>query len=199
MDEIERAIEAAGGIITVTDEDLEAISLPTIKTVELAGFIREADVDPLYYSKPYYLLPDGRSYTPYWLLYNALKKSKKAGIARFSTHGREHLALVRPANKVLTLNSLYYPEEIREVDEKNLSPVRADQKHLELALSFIDQQTVDFDPSLYNDRYKEALEKMIGAKKPEPLPAAGKQGQVLDLLEALRKSVEKGKEKQKPA
>lgn len=191
--EIIKGYQAPGGIITVTDDDLASLPLRSLKIIELDGFIKDKKMEPIYYQKPYYLLPD-RSDQAYWLLYHSLRKTGKVGIARFAVQSREHLALIRPASNVLTLCTLYYPEEIRKV---NGTPVKPDEKHLELALSLIEQQTIDFDPTLYNDRYRSALEKMLSGKLPEPAPA--EPSRVSDLMEALRLSLEKAKGKQKSA
>lgn len=191
--EIIKGYQTPSGVITVSESELMSVPLPSLKTIDLDGFTKERSVDPLFYQKPYYLLPD-KSDQAYWLLYNALKKSRKVGIARFSVHSREHLALVRPVRGVLTLSTLYYPEEIREINE---TPLKPEVKQMELAMSFIEQQTIDFRPDLYNDRYKEALEKMLEGKIPETAPVESPR--VTDLMEALRLSIEKAKKKQKSA
>jgi len=192
-EEIIKGYQVTGGIIPVTDSDLASVPLPSLKTIELDGFIKEKQVDPMYYHKPYYLQPD-KSDQAYWLLYHSLKKSGKVGIARFAVHSREHLALIRPANKMLTLCTLYYPEEIRATSE---IPAKPDARHMELAMSLIEQQTIDFNPEMYQDRYREALVKMLEGK--QPLPKQTATPEVMDLMEALRLSLEKSKEKQKSA
>lgn len=188
--EIVKGYKTPGGIITVTDDDLADVSLDSLKTIELAGFIKEKEVDPLFYQKPYYLLPE-KSDQPYWLLYHALKKTGKVGIARFAVHSREHLALVRPAKGILTLCTLYYPNEIREVEGS--APVKPNSQHMDLAVSLIEQQTIKFKPEQYRDRYQDALEKMLEKKKPEAPPAEPKN--ITDLLEALKLSIEQSKNK----
>jgi len=191
--EIIKGYQVPGGMITVTDNDLASIPLPSLKTIELEGFIKEKQVDPMYFQKPYYLLPE-KSDRAYWLLYHSLKKSGKVGIARFAVHSREHIALVRPANNVIALCTLYYPEEIRAVNE---APMKPDPKHMELALNLIEQQTVEFKPEAYKDRYREALVKILEGEQPDPGPVAAPKA--IDLMEALRLSIEKSKEKQKSA
>ncbi|OPX87350.1 MAG: putative DNA repair protein YkoV [Pelotomaculum sp. PtaB.Bin104] len=191
-DEIIKGFQTSSGMIAIDEDELAAIPLPTLKTLELDGFIKEKKVDPMFYQKPYYLLPD-KSDQAYWLLYHSLKKTGKVGIARFAVHSREHLALIRPTKNVLTLCTLYYPEEIREAKEVPLKP---DAKQMELTVSLIEQQTIEFEPELYKDRYKEALEKMLEGKKPEHAPA--KQNTV-DLMEALMLSIEKSMKKGKSA
>ncbi|SFF92181.1 DNA end-binding protein Ku [Desulfotomaculum arcticum] len=193
-EEIIKGYQTFDGMITVTQEDLTSIPLPSLKTLELDGFIKEKKVDPMFYQKPYYLLPN-KSDEAYWLLYHALKKSGKVAIARFAVHSREHLALIRPANNVLTLCTLYYPEEIREVKEV---PMKPDAKHLDMAINLIEQQTIDFNPENYKDRYQEALVEMLSKKQPEIVKRDEPQ-QVTDLMETLKKSIEKAKEKQKSA
>lgn len=128
--EIIKGYQTNRGMIPITEGDLASIPLASLKTIELDGFIKEQKVDSMFYQKPYYLLPE-KSDQAYWLLYHALKKSGKVGIARFSVHSREHLALVRPAGNALTLCTLYYPDEIRKV---NNVPAKPDKKHLELAM-----------------------------------------------------------------
>ena len=184
-DEIIKGYQIQGGIITITDKDLASVPLPSLKTLELDGFIKEKKVDPMYYQKPYYLMPD-KSDQAYWLLYHALKKSGKVAVARFAVHSREHLALIRPANNLLTLCTLYYPEEIRQVHEV---PAKPDTKHMELALNLIEQQTIEYEPENYKDRYNEALQSMLSKKMPEAAPA--QTHAVYDLMEALKKSIEK--------
>jgi len=191
--EIIKGYQTPGGMIIVNENDLASIPLQSLKTIELDGFIKEKDVDSIFYQKPYYLLPD-KSNQAYWLLYHSLKKSGRVGIARFAVHSREHLALVRPTKNVLTLCTLYYPEEIRQINE---TPAKPDPKQLDLALSLIKQQTIEFEPELYKDRYKEALEKMLARKQPEPAPTESTK--VTDLMEALRLSIEQSKEKSKSA
>lgn len=192
-EEIIKGYQVPGGIITVTDNDLASIPLPTLKTIELDGFIKEEQVDPMYFQKPYYLLPE-KSDKAYWLLYHSLKESRKVGIARFAVHSREHLALVRPASNALALCTLYYPEEIRAVNEIPLLP---DTKHMELAMNLIEQQTIEFNPEMYQDRYREAMVKMLEGKQPEQKSA--EPSKVKDLMEALKASIEKAKERQKSA
>lgn len=192
--EIIKGYQTPDGIIAVTEGDLASIPLQSMKTIELAGFIKEKKVDPMLYQKPYYLLPD-KSDKAYWLLYHSLKKSGKVGIARFTVHSREHLALVRPVTNSLSLCTLYYPEEIKRVNEV---PIKPEDKQLELAMSLIEQQTIDFEPENYKDRYQEALLKMLEGKKPDPAPPESPQ-RVMDLMEVLRQSIEKTKEKQRLA
>lgn len=185
-EEIIKGYQTFDGIITVTQDDLAAIPLPSLKTLELDGFIKEKKVDPMFYQKPYYLLPN-KSDQAYWLLYHALKKSGKVAIARFAVHSREHLALIRPANNVLTLCTLYYPEEIRDVKE---APMKPDAKHLDMALSLIEQQTIEFNPENYKDRYQEALVQMLNKKQPKVVQE-DMSPQVTDLMDALKKSIDK--------
>lgn len=194
-DDILKGYQAPDGIITLTAADLASVPLPTLKTIELDGFIKEKQVDPMYFQKPYYLEPDKGSSQAYWLLFHSLKKSGKVGIARFAVHSREHLALVRPTHNTLTLCTLYYPEEIRVSREV---PMKPDTKHLDLAISLIEQQTIEFKPESYKDRYRESLEKMLDKKQPVPAPETALPA-AQDLMEALRLSLEKSKKKQKSA
>lgn len=122
--EIIKGYETQRGMIPITENDLASVPLASLKTIELDGFIKEQKVDSMFYQKPYYLLPE-KSDQAYWLLYHALKKSGKVGIARFSFHSREHLAIVRPAGNALILCNLYYPNEIRKINEV---PAKPDKK-----------------------------------------------------------------------
>jgi DNA end-binding protein Ku len=190
--EVIKGYQTQKGMIPVTESDLASIPLASLKTIELDGFIKEQKVDSMYYQKPYYLLPE-KSDQAYWLLYHALKKSGKVGIARFSVHSREHLALVRPAGNSLILCTLYYPDEIRKV---NAVPVKPDKKHLDLAIGLIESQAIAYDPEQYTDRYQESLEKMLEGRQPDPIIEPQRIG---DLMEALRLSLEKTKKERKPA
>ena len=195
-EDIIKGYQTPDGVVTVTEEELEQIKLPSLRTVELAGFIKEIEVEKNYYQKPYYLLPDGRSDKAYWLLYHSLKKSRKAGIARFAVHSREHLALVRPIDKILTLSTLYYPEEIKPV--QGISPGKPDLKEMDLALSLIDQQTVKFEPKEYTDRYKASLEEMLAKKKPEQHEDS-RPAEITDLLDTLKKSIKEAEKNRESA
>lgn len=186
--------------VTLTDEDFEKLPLPSKHTIELTAFVKEDEIDPVHYERSYHLAPDERGEKAYALLIRALEKKGLNAIATITIRKKEQLCVLRPKSGGLMLETLYYPDEIRAQPEMDLKNVKITDRELEMAFALIELLRKPFEPEEYKDHYREALTQLIEAKlegrevveSPEP-----KESKVIDLADALRKSVEAAK-KSKP-
>uniref|UniRef100_UPI002FCD81C1 non-homologous end joining protein Ku n=1 Tax=Streptomyces geranii TaxID=2058923 RepID=UPI002FCD81C1 len=188
-------------IITVTDEELRAMPLPTAKAIEIQAFVPVSSIDPLMIAEGYYLQASGQvAAKPYVLLRKALGRSSQVAVAKYAWSGRERLGLLRVRDDAIVLHAMRWPDEIR--DPSGLAPGEVELAEDEVvgARALIDSMSRDGieDAEFAVDRYTEALEKVIEAKQehraPPVAPAGGEQeGRVLDLMAALEESVAKAK------
>ena len=195
---------AKGQYVTLTDEDFEKLPLPSRHTIDLTAFIAESEIDPIHYERSYYLEPDERGEKPYALLLKALEKKNLAAVATITIRKKEQLCAIRPRSGVILLETLYYPDEIRQAPEVDLARVRVSDRELDMAFTLIELLRKPFDPEEYHDHYREALQQVIEAKLEgsEVVTApSGHDTKVIDLADALRRSVEKARKggKSKPA
>ena len=151
--------------VILDDKDFEAASAKKTKTIEISDFVKEDEISSIYYETPYYIEPDKSGTRAYALLLEALKKTKKVGIATFVMRSKENLAVLRPNDKVLVLNRIRFEQDIRDSGELAL-PENTTIKpaELQMATSLINQLTAKFDISKYKDNYREELLKVIHAK-----------------------------------
>jgi DNA end-binding protein Ku len=188
-----------GDYVVLTEEDFKKANVEKTKAIEIESFVKESEIDPIYFEKPYYLEPEKNSAKAYALLRESLKKSKKIGLAKFVLRNREHLAALRPEGKVIVLEQMRFDEEIRPTSELTLpSSEKAGSKEVSIALALIDQLTEHFDPKKYKDTYTDELKKIINAKaKGKPIKAGKAKSrqptEVTDIMAMLRKSLEKEK------
>jgi DNA end-binding protein Ku len=194
--DIAKGYELGGGELVVLDDaDLEALPLASTKAVEVLQFVSSEQCDPVSIAKSYYLQADQHGAKPYVLLRDALAKSGKLAIVKVALRSRESLAMIRPHGDVLLLQMMLWPEEIR--DPSSLAPgtdVTVRQQEVDMAQSYIETMTSEFDPEQYTDEYAAALRAVVDAKVAgrevvTPGEAAVPAGEVVDLMEALRKSV----------
>jgi DNA end-binding protein Ku len=193
-DEVVRAYEyTKDQYIEITDEDLEALPIPGKHTIELTSFVKQADVDPVYFERSYYLEPEQVGLKPYALLLRALKTKQVAAVAKVALRNKESLCVLRATDSVLMLETLFYPDEVRTQDLPSTPEVLVSQPELNMALSFVEMLEEPFDPARYQDNYRAALLEVIEAKRtgsemvaqPEtPMP------QTVDLMAALKASLE---------
>jgi DNA end-binding protein Ku len=186
--------------VVVEDADFEKVSPQKTKAIEILNFIYEDEIDPLYFDKPYYLEPDKNSAKPYTLLREALKESKKVGIASFVLRNKEHLAMVKPFDNVIILNILRFASDIRGPQELTLpSKENISNKELDMAKTLIEQLTEPFDPEKYTDTYTEDLKGIIESKAKGKSLEIPKEPKVVhktdNLLDMLKASLEAGKGK----
>lgn len=187
-----------GDYVILTEDDFKKANVEKTKAIEIQEFVKESEIDPIYFEKPYFLEPEKGAEKAYALLRESLRKSKKIGIAKFVLRNREHLAAVKPSDDVLVLEQMRFDTEIRKPEELNLPDAKkAGNKEIQIALALIEQLTEHFDPKAYKDTYTDELKKVIDAKaKGKPVKAKGKEPkatEVADIMAMLKKSLEKEK------
>ncbi len=202
QDEIGKGYEIAKDqTVTVTDEELEQMPLPTAKAIEIAAFVDADAIDPVRISDSYYLAADGQvAAKPYTLLRKALERSSKVAVAKFAWHGRERLGLLRIREGAIVLHSMKWPDEVRNPDDVAAPrEVEVGEEEIEQALQLFEQMTIE-DLSGFHDEYRKALEEIIAAKaEGKPLRAPTEEGEpekgeVVDLMAALNASVKAAEE-----
>jgi DNA end-binding protein Ku len=202
QDEVVRAFEyTKDQYIEINDEDLDSLPVPSRHTIELTAFVKQADIDPVYFERTYYLEPEQLGAKPYALLMRALKTRQVTAVAKIALRNKESLCVLRAGENVLMLETLYYPDEIRTADLPAAPDVLLSPQELNMALTLVEMLEEPFDAKKYHDGYREALLEMIEAKAngqevvatPEaPLP------KTVDLMAALKASLEAAR-KVKPA
>lgn len=209
-DDIIKGYEVSKGNYVLLDEDeIESVRIESKKTLELVQFVDACEIDPLYFEKPYYVVPsDDLAEDAFIVLREALRKAKKVALGQLSLRGQEKLVAIKPCGKGLLLEILRYADEVRQGQSffSEIGNDKPQKELLDLATTLIDQKTAPFDAGEFEDRYAQALRKLIEKKAKsksgkaviadveEPATTAG--GNVIDLVAALKKSV--GNEK-KPA
>ncbi|WP_182887765.1 Ku protein [Microbispora sp. H10885] len=193
-----------GEMVVLTDEDFADLPLTTSRRIDVLQFTPAAQIDPIYFAKSYYLEPDGQGTKPYVLLRDALERSGQVAVVKIALRQRESLAALRVRDGVFVLETMLWPDEIREAEFGFLEEdVQVRPQELKMAESLIDTMVADFDPAEYTDAYREALQEVIEAKvagreivAPE---APAEQGPAVDLMAALRASVEAAKRERQGA
>jgi DNA end-binding protein Ku len=208
-DEHEKGWEVAKGeFVMVEDADLEAIAqYDDSRAIEIQSFIPLDQVDPVFFDRTYYLAPSSTvaQRRPYVLLLRALQESGMGAVGRFVLRGQEYFGLIRPRGDALALETLFVAEDVRsqaEVEEA-VGDTQVKDAELELARQVIDSLAADFDPSALESEYRSSLHEMLEAKLagqeikvPEPVE---EETPVIDLMEALRQSVDEAQKAKKPA
>lgn len=178
--------------VVIDDADIKKVAPPTAKVMEILEFVKAADVDPIYLETSYYMAPEEAGEKPYALLFDALKKTGYAGIAKLAMHNREHIVVLRPGEKGVLLHTMYYTNEIRQVDEFRTDLTLVKEKELALAMSLVEALVADFEPGKYTDTYRDNILQMVEAKKhgevvvEAPAPHREK---VVDIMGALKASL----------
>jgi len=195
-DEIVRGFEVEKGrYVPLEDEDLDRLDIELTKTIEICDFVDLDEIDPIYFRKAYYLLPEEGGEKPYRLLVRALEKTGKVGIAKVVIRNKQHLAALRPWQGVLVLETMYYADEVRQPERVD-GDTRLRKPEVEMAKSLVENLSEPFDPEKYDDTYRKELLELLRAKakgKPLPEPDRKEEGEVVDLMAALRESVERTK------
>jgi DNA end-binding protein Ku len=179
--------------VTLTDEDFEKLPLPSRHTIDLTAFVKASEIDPVYYERSYYLAPDERAEKAYALLLQALDKKGLTALATITIRKKEQLCALRPRDGVVMLETLYYPDEVRSEHGVDLDRARVTERELEMAFTLIELLRKPFEPEEYHDHYREALARLIDAKlegREVVKSPAARETKVIDLADALRKSVE---------
>jgi DNA end-binding protein Ku len=200
--DISKGYEMADGrMVILTNDDFAELPLPTAKSIEVMEFVPIEQVDPLYFAKAYYLKADGAGAKPYVLLRDALTKSGQCAVVKVAIRTREALALLREKDGALVLQTMLWPDEVRESDfAVPDDSVSVKPQEVAMAESYISTLQSEFDPSRYHSDYREALETLVQAKaEGVPMPEAeeeeGETAEVVDLVAALRASVAAAKER----
>ena len=183
--------------VVVDDEEIKKVAPKTAKTMEVLEFVQSADVDPIYFESSYYLAPDEAGEKPYALLFEALRKTGCVGVAKIAMHNREHIVILRPGPLGILLHTMYYRDEIRQVEEFRTDRSLVKEKELELAMTLVKSLEAEFEPEKYKDDYRENLKAMIKAKVEgrevvETAPTVHK-APVIDIMEALKMSLAQAK------
>ncbi|GAA3713667.1 Ku protein [Streptomyces tremellae] len=184
-------------IVPVTDEELDAIPLPTAKTVEILAFMDRDAIDPVRLGQSFYLEAAGDAATkPYVLLRRALERGGRVAVTKLALRGRERLAVLDIRDDALTLHTMHWPDEVRSPDELAPRPVELSEDEIAQAMSLVDGMTTD-DLSAFHDEYRYAVEELLAAKAEGREPAAAEEGEkpgtVVDLMAALEQSVRKAR------
>jgi DNA end-binding protein Ku len=194
-EEIVRGYEyKKGEYVLLEEEDFKRANAQKTQMIEIVSFVEEDEIDPKYLEKPYYLEPDKGAEKVYALLRSALEKSGKVGVARFVIRTREHLAMLKAEEKVITLNQMRFHSEIRPTDDLKL-PGKAGvtQKELDIAVKLVEQLSGEWKPEAHKDTYIEDLKRIIDEKiegKPaEPLDEEPIPVEVTDLFSKLSESL----------
>jgi len=184
--------------VRFTPEEIKAMDEAGSHAVEISEFVPIESIDPVYYDKTYYLAPDKGAGKPYALLTEALKQAKRCGVGRWAARGKGYLVILRPIGDVLAMQQLHYAADVRTASEVEIPKPEVKPAELKLAQQLIDAQTSEkFDPEAYKDEVRGRIEAAIKKKVEEgqeitmaepPPPGDGK---VIDLMEALRASLEK--------
>jgi DNA end-binding protein Ku len=184
--------------VRVGDEELKALEGEASKSIDIAGFVPLATVDPIYFEKTYYLGPEKGGEKAYRLLAEAMAKSERVALAKFVMRGKESLVLIRAAQDGLMLHTMYFADEVRNFAEiERGKDAKFRDAEMDLALKLIDGLSTDaFAPEEFTDEYRQRVLDMINAKVEgheivTPTPAQPK-GRVIDLMDALKESLAKG-------
>jgi DNA end-binding protein Ku len=190
---------AKGQFVLFEDDELKALNPPATNAIEITEFVPLDKVDPIYFEKSYYVGPDKGGPKPYRLLAEAMKETGRAALARYAARGKDYLVLLRPFENGIIMQQLRYADEIRAFDEVPIGDAEVKPNELQLALQLIDQIASDgFKPEEYKDEVREKVLALIERKvegedivaAPEEAPKA----QIIDLMEALKKSLGKSGE-----
>ncbi|GAB3272897.1 Ku protein [Microbacterium lacusdiani] len=201
--DIDRAYDDGDRTVVLTEEDLKSLPAERSREIDVVEFVPSEQVDPITYDKSYYLEPDSASPKAYVLLRRTLEQTDRTAIVRFSLRQKTRLAALRVRGDVLMLQTLLWSDEVREVSFPSLEEsVRISDKELELSSSLVESFSSDFDPDEYVDEYQKELRTLIQAKleKGDAMDtdatfgeAEEEGGEVIDLMEALRASVERSR------
>lgn len=192
-----------GKFVLLEDDELEAVRLESKKTLDLSLFVEADDIDVTYYEKPYYVVPaDDLATEAFVVLRDALRQSRMVGLGQLSMRGREYVVSVRPCGRGLVMETLRYADELAKAQSyfRDIPDLEPDPELLDLAESLIAKKAGEFDPTLFRDRYIDALQELVQRKlkakgrkivaEDEPEPTRDS-GNVIDLMAALKKSLEK--------
>lgn len=191
-----------GQYVLFTEDELKKMEEKTTQQIDITEFVKSDLIDPIYFNKPYYLGPDKGGARAYTLLARALEETGRWAVAKYAARGKGYLVVIRPLGKGLVMQQLYYPNEIRAIDEIDLGDTDVKENELKMAIQLAEMSASDeFHPENYRDEVQERIRGLIQKKiEGEEITSAladEPKAQVIDLMEALRKSL--GGASSKPA
>ena len=193
-----------GDYVLLQPDEIEAVKLESKKTLELTQFVDADEIDVLYYERPYYVVPaDDLAEEAFIVLREALRRSKKVGLGQLAMRGREYIVSLKPCGRGMILETLRYADEVNRAQSyfREIEDAKPDLELLDLAQTLIEKKTAPFKPDSFHDRYVDALERLIEKKKKakgrriieeEDSGPVKRSGNVIDLMAALKKSVDTG-------
>ena len=188
-----------GRYVPIEDDDLDRLDIELTHSIDICDFVDIEDIDPIYFRKAYYLAPQEGAEKPYRLLVRALEETGKAGIAKVVIRNKQHLAALRAHDNVLVLETMYFADEVRKPEKVN-GRANLRKAEVDMAKSLVENLSDSFKPDKYDDTYRKELMDLIrkkakGRKLPEPQEE--EEGEVVDLMAALRESVKQTKKQRK--
>jgi len=195
-----------GRYVTVTREELEAFNPKATKAIEIEDFVELPQIDPIYYASTYYLVPDRGAAKPYTLLREAMKRTNKVGVGRFVLRTKQYLAAVRPLGRALAISTMLHADEVVSQDELEGLPdahAKPGERELKMAEQLIESLAAEFDIGKYKDDYREQVVALLerkaeGEEIVAEAPAEEPRGKVVNLMEALQKSLAAAKGGKRP-
>ena len=182
-----------GEYVVIEPEEIKKIEPRTAKSMEILEFVKEEDVDPVYFESSYYLMPEEAGRKPYALLVKALEDSGYLGVAKVTMHNREYTCLLRPHKGGIMLHTMYYQNEVREVEGFGKVDVEPKAAEVKIANQLIEALAAEWEPEKYHDQFQENLKKLIKAhtegKEIPEVEKPKKMAPVVDLMDALKKSL----------
>ena len=194
-----------GEMVVLTEDDMADLPLPTTRSIEVLHFTPEDQIDPILFSRSYYVEPEKAGARAYVLLRDALERSGKVAVVQVALRQRESLAALRTRDGVLVLETLLWPDEVREPDFSFLDQdIEVRSQELKMAASLIESMTEEFDPAAHHDNYREALAELVAAKSEgrdvmQPSDAAAEKSEPTSLADALKASIAAARDEHKEA
>ena len=189
--------------VVVEPEEIKKIEPKTAKTMEILEFVKASEVDPVYFESSYYMIPDEAGRRPYALLTKAMEESEYVAIAKLTMHNREYTVFLRPHDGGMMLHTMYYKEEVREVEGFGVPEVELKDAEVKVAHQLIEALAADWDPEKYHDTFQDNLKNLIQTKleggKIAEVEKPRKLAPVVDLMSALKQSLAEMEGKKKPA
>src|ERR1022692_3845276 len=186
--------------VVIEPDEIKKIEPQTAKTMEILEFVKESEVDPVYFESSYYMVPEEAGRRPYALLTKALEESEYVAIAKLTMHNREYTVFLRPHKGGMMLHTMYYAEEVREVESFGAPDVEIKEAEIKVAHQLIEALADEWDPEKYHDTFQENLKKLIETKleggEVQAVEQPKKMAPVVDLMAALKESLQNAK---KPA
>src|ERR1700739_751540 len=189
--------------IVIEPEEIKKIEPQTAKRMEIVRFVKSGDGDPVYFESSYYMVPEEAGRRPYALLTKALEESEYVAIAKLTMHNREYTVFLRPHEGGMMLHTMYYAEEVRQVEGFGAPDVELKDAEVKVAHQLIEALAAEWDPEKYHDSFQENLKKLIETKleggKVVEIDRPKKLAPVVDLMAALKQSLAEMEGKKKPA